>query len=268
MAEMTESMLQEEALRTLQRLEQRLENDESSNAPAGQPPTFNPQSNATPTASVHAEEPDMLNSTENEPLTSSTTLAASKMIPSWMSDAKQRFELVFAAPDHKSVVALWLQFEELLGYPVDRKIRLTNQLRPQQLSDWMQRHRLWDKAPPVEKASEFGAVWKGWWKALQPEWRIAGDGSWPLIRDGPAGEVWSKLLKGGSNRFVLVLLSLSWWMMREKDETRKTAESSSALDDVEWALNKMVQMLRAQREQKGDEGESVSEDPNMRPMKR
>ena len=60
-------------------------------------------------------------------------------------------------------------------------------------------------------------------------------------------------------------------MMREKDESRKTAESSSACADVHWVLEQMVQMLRAQCEQGGegeeDEGED-EEDPNTRPKKR
>ena len=187
-----------------------------------------------------------------------------------MIDARERFESVFTASNQKNIIELWLEFEELLGYPEDWKIRLTKDSRPQQLSDWMQRHRLWDKAPPMDKASEFGATWKGWWKVLQPEWRIPdNDGDCQWARDGPANEGWPKLLKGGGNGFVLVLLSLSWWMMREKDETRKTDKSSSAFQDVEWVLQQMVQVLRAQREQGGggeDEGED--EDPNTRPRKR
>jgi hypothetical protein len=282
-----ESALQEEALRACQRLEQQLNDSDANNVPAGQIPASNPQltspdvqptntpmptdmassqiSTIESTTPVHAEAPEMPSGAQNESLASSITQSTSKMIPSWMEDAKRRFELVFAASNHKSVIGLWLEFEALLSYPADRKTRLTNQSRPQQLSDWMQRHRVWDKAPPVEKASEFGAMWRAWWKILQPEWRITDGTGWPLVRDGPAGEVWPNLLKGGGNGFVLVLLSLSWWMMRERDETRNTVESSSALADVEWALGKMVQVLRAQREQV--EGEE-DEDPNTRPTKR
>jgi hypothetical protein len=108
---------------------------------------------------------------------------------------------------------------------------------------------------------------------LQPEWRIPDDDvhQWPLVRDLPQNERWQKLVKGGRNGFVLVLLSLTWWMMREKDESRKTVESSSsAFADVQWVLEQMIQVLRAQREQ-GREGEDEredEEDPNTRPKKR
>ena len=221
--------------------------------------------NVTSTESADAP-PDMLSISPKEPS------ANLKTIPSWMTDARKRFESVFTAANEKPIIELWLEFEELLGYPDDRKIRLTKDLRPQQLSDWMQRHRLWDKAPPMDKASEFGAMWKAWWKTLQPEWRIPDDDphQWPLVRDLPLNEQWQKLVKGGSNGFVLILLSLTWWMMREKDESRKTVESSSAFADVQWVLEQMIQVLRAQREQ-GREGEDEredEEDPNTRPKKR
>jgi hypothetical protein len=217
---------------------------------------------------------------ESMPVAQPTTLATilppnepakpsnSKPIPTWMIDAQSRFELVFSAPKHKPIVQMWLEYEALLGYPEDqRKNRLTNKSRPQQLHDWMQRHRLWDKAPPMDKASEFGALWKGWWTVLQPEWRIID--SWPFARTGPVEEGWKSLMKGGGNGFVLVMLSLSWWMMREKDETRATVESSAAFEDVEWALQQMLQILRARQggdeDSQGMEGEG---DPNTRPKKR
>ena len=99
----------------------------------------------------------------------------------------------------------------------------------------------------------------------------------------PTSEVWPKLLKGGGNGFALVLLSLSWWMMPEKDETRKTTESSSAFEDVEWVLHRMVQLLHDQCEQalggdqhkqsqgvqeQRDNGGEGEDNANTRPKKR
>ena len=104
--------------------------------------------------------------------------------------------MVFSSPKHKPIVAMWLEYEHLLKYPDDtRKNRLTNQSCPQQIGDWMQRHCLWDKAPPMDKLSEFGALWKGWWTVLQPEWCVVD--SWPLAREGPVKEGWENLMKGG-----------------------------------------------------------------------
>jgi hypothetical protein len=268
------------------RLTERINNEQASDVLAGQPPlsanisALNSESTPKTIPPLHISALSNMTSTESadtdmldmSPKATSATSTNLKTIPSWMTDARKRFESVFTAANEKSIVELWLEFEELLGYPDDRKIRLTKDMRPQQLSDWMQRHRLWDKAPPVDKASEFGATWKAWWKTLQPEWRIPDDDAhpWPLVRDLPQNERWQKLVKGGRNGFVLVLLSLTWWMMREKDESRKTVESSSAFADVHWALEQMIQVLRAQHEQ-GREGEDEredEEDPNTRPKKR
>lgn len=273
--------LQNEALQARQRLEQRLEAEQSNGTPSEDCPTGDPSARALDTASAglplnmistnsstNVKSPDTSKPTPNQTHAASAILATARTIPSWMTEAQKRFERVFDAPNHKSIIELWLEFEKLLGYPEDRKIRLTNQSRPQQLSDWMQRHRMWDKAPPVEKASEFGATWRGWWKILQPQWRISDDecgGS--LVRNGPSDEKWSNLLKGGGNGFVLVLLSLSWWMMREKDESRKAEESSSAFEDVQWVLQQMVRVLRTQHEQ-GSEEDDENNDPNTRPTKR
>jgi hypothetical protein len=199
----------------------------------------------------------------------SLKLPDSKHIPAWMLDAQRRFELVFSSEKHKPIIKMWLEYKALLGYPDDsRKNRLTNKSRPQQVYDWMQRHRLWDKAPPMDKSSEFGALWKVWWALLQPEWRIVD--SLPLLRKESVNEGWENLMKGGGNGFVLVILSLSWWMMQEKDETRAIVESSAAFEDVEWALQQMLHILRARREEGDEDGQVVEEevDPNVRPKKR
>jgi hypothetical protein len=186
-----------------------------------------------------------------------------------MLDAQRRFELVFSSEKHKPIINMWFEYEALLGYPDDtRKNRLTNKSRPQQVYDWMQRRRLWDKAPPVDKSSEFGALWKVWWALLQPEWRVVDIG--PLLCKESVHKGWGDLMKGGGNGFVLVILSLSWWMMREKDETRATVESSAAFEDVEWALQQMLHILRARHKEGDEDGQVVEEevDPNVRPKKR
>jgi hypothetical protein len=206
-----------------------------------------------------------ITTSSNEP----PKLLNSKSVPGWMIDAQRRFELVFGSPKLKPIIQMWLEYEALLGYPEDsRKTRLPNKSRPQQVSDWMQRHRLWDKAPPIDKASEFGAMWKGWWISLQPGWRIMD--SWPLAQTGPVEEGWETLMKGGGNGFALILLSLSWWMMREKDETRGATESTAAFEDVQWALQQMLQILRVRHDGGGVDGQGMEDesDGNTRPKKR
>ena len=230
-------------------------------------PTDTP-SNGVQTPPTDAPPSDTTSGGQNNVPIPSITQTILKQAPSWIADAQARFERVFSVPNERPIVSLWLEFEELLGHPEDRKIRLTNEARPQQVSDWMQRHRQWDKAPIMDKASEFGALWKSWWKILQPEWRTANGGSWPLGREKPEVEEWTKLMKGGGNGFLLVLLSLSWWMMREKDESRKTTESSLAFEDVQWVLDQMVHDLRDRRYLRGGDQHDEGEEDDERPKKR
>ena len=285
-----EEALHAEALQKSITLQRRIADDERMGALSDEPPllmNIAPSNPSTPSGDAQPTiNPAPLDTPSEATITgpsASDSSVTDETLPRWMTDARKRFEKVFNAANQKSIVKLWLEFEKLLGYPEDRKMRLTNEMRPQQLSDWMQRHRLWDKAPQMDKASEFGAMWRGWWKVLQPDWRTPNDGDWPLVCDGPTSEGWPKLLKGGGNGFALVLLSLSWWMMREKDETRKTTESSSVFEDVEWVLHRMVQLLRNQREQalggdqrkqsqgvqeQRDDGGEGEDDANTRPKKR
>jgi hypothetical protein len=224
---------------------------------------------ALPTTSAATPPPDTDIPSVATPPNESTKLLNSKPVPEWMVDAQKRFELVFASPKLKPIIQMWYEYEALLGYPEDsRKIKLTNKSRPQQVSDWMQRHRLWDKAPPIDKASEFGAMWKGWWMSLQPGWRVVD--SWPFAQTGPIEEGWEALMKGGGNGFVLILLSLSWWMMRERDETRGMTESTTAFEDVQWALQQMLQILRVRRNRGEVDGQDMEDegDMNTRPKKR
>jgi hypothetical protein len=109
------------------------------NIPQSNPPA--PSGDARPTINPAALDTPY-EATITGPSDASDRSATDEILPMWMTDARKRFEKVFHAANQKSIIKLWLEFEKLLGYPEDRKSRLTNEMRPQQLSDWMQRHRM------------------------------------------------------------------------------------------------------------------------------
>jgi hypothetical protein len=148
-----------------------------------------------------------------------------------MTDAQKHFKLVFGTLKQKPIIQMWPEYEVLLGYPDDpQKNQHKNKLYPQHVYDWMQRHCIWGKVPLIDNASEFEALWKGWWSVLQLDWHVID--SWLLSHEGPVKESWHDLMKSRGNGFVLILLSLLWWMMREKDKMW-VVESSVAFEDVE-----------------------------------
>jgi hypothetical protein len=66
-------------------------------------------------------------------------------------------------------------------------------------------------------------------------------------------------MKGGLNGYLLVLLSLSWWLAVADTDSKRNI-CISTLDDVEWVLQQMVNILgkRSEVESDGceDEGEA------------
>lgn len=175
-----------------------------------------------------------------------------KDLPPWMVPARDALNIAFAKTDQGRIAQLWCKFELLIGKQ-EGKVRLTTRGRPQQIPDWMQRHRLYDKTPLIPNPSAFGFVWRAWWKTMQPGWRVEG-GEWPLSRQTAVNEAWTEIMKGGQNGFVLVLLSLSWWLAATESE-KDRQDCLSALEDVDWVLQQLVDVLLERQEVSEDEGD-------------
>lgn len=81
---------------------------------------------------------------------------------------------------------------------------------------------------------------------MQPKTRNCD--SWPFDRKVDKAEEWCELLKGGANGFMLIPLSLVWWMDAPQVVSERE-ECLQALADVAWVLEEMVVMLRARSEE-------------------
>ena len=171
---------------------------------------------------------------------------------------RDMFSEAFRLTEHTDLAALWCEFETLLGPQDSKKVKLTTTGRPQELADWIQRRQPLESPPPINDASMFGECWRAWWKSMQPVTR-GGEG-WPLERTVEVSEEWSKLLKGGLNGFMLVPLTIVWWM-KAPQVVSKREECLQALADVAWVLEEMVTMLRARRE-------DIDQEEDQRPHKR
>ena len=94
----------------------------------------------------------------------------------------------------------------------------------------------------------------GWWKALQPAWRIKPDGSFG--RDIPASEDWQSLKKGGSAGIYTIVMGLSWWI--QSLAGHEDVDAWLIVDDLSWVLRQMydparVITKRSREVQDGDE---------------
>lgn len=83
-------------------------------------------------------------------------------------------------------------------------------------------------------AQTFGSSFMAWWIALQPEWRVAEDGSFNY--NVPNDEDWSVLHKGGTAGLYIVVVALSWWV-RSLTSEDDSVRAWGAVRDVQWVID-------------------------------
>ncbi len=118
--------------------------------------------------------------------------------------------------------------------------------RPKAITAWTCRtERLPDDAPDFDVA-DFGDEMRRWWSTLMPKWRYplgstdAAKDKWPLQRNLPDSESWSKVRKVGPNGLFLVLLGLAWWKSATAAGQGARREYSSVVEDVAWVVSNIV----------------------------
>jgi hypothetical protein len=164
----------------------------------------------------------------------------------WLDESGEYLLGVFT--DSPELIELWVELETTWKV-TDGKQRLATKHRPPEIALWISRTRSYANLPTIENCVEYGSLWRGWWKLLQPEWRVEEDSDWPLSREVPDGEKWESLSKGGANGLFVVLMSLSWWVEQAKDH-REKREAESAVEDVQWVLEQIHEAMEG--DDKGD----------------
>ena len=94
---------------------------------------------------------------------------------------------------------------------------------------------------------EYHQSWKTWWTGIQPGWRKAPDGTLMCPTDVSETREWPQTSIGGPNGFLIIVLTLAWWIRGLQDDW-KDAALSWAVDDVFWALSEMTSSLRVRQE--------------------
>jgi len=81
-----------------------------------------------------------------------------------------------------------------------------------------------------------------WWIALQPEWRIADDGSFNY--ETPTDEDWHVLHKGGKTGLYTVVVALLWWVGAFKLTLEiPSFHAWTVVHDVQWVINQIYTKL-------------------------
>lgn len=89
-------------------------------------------------------------------------------------------------------------------------------------------------------AKEFRSVFKAWWIAIQPSWRLANDSSFNY--KAPKDEDWRVLHKGGSAGLYTVVVVLLWWI-RSLGPKSLSFRAWTAVRDVHWVIEEITYEL-------------------------
>ncbi|KAJ7806503.1 hypothetical protein B0H13DRAFT_1669770, partial [Mycena leptocephala] len=125
------------------------------------------------------------------------------------------------------MVGLWWGLERSTGFASSPKGFATKG-RPKEVAYWVKCAR--KGSPNIENVGAFVADWKGWWKGINPEWRIARDGTLRRTEEGP----WDTMKVPGANGFLSVLVCLKWW----KDAGGE-GDWADSVADVTWVLERL-----------------------------
>jgi hypothetical protein len=94
-----------------------------------------------------------------------------------------------------------------------------------------------------------------WWIAIQPEWRMAEDGSFKY--EAPKDEDWSVLHKGGTAGLYTVVVALSWWVRVLTPEI-SSFRAWAAVRDVQWVIDQICTKFTPARGKKRQREEAPS----------
>ncbi|KAJ7721199.1 hypothetical protein DFH07DRAFT_760601, partial [Mycena maculata] len=113
------------------------------------------------------------------------------------------------------------------------KVTLSNEGRPEEVGTWIK--YVQKGILTIENGQAFAEKWENWWRALNPDWRVAEDGT-PLREERGA---WDKMEAPGANGFLGVLACLKWWKLKV-DIADGDKRWAAAVADVMWVLSRMV----------------------------
>ncbi|KAJ7123329.1 hypothetical protein C8R46DRAFT_928220, partial [Mycena filopes] len=129
----------------------------------------------------------------------------------------------------KEGVSLWWKLEASTEFATSVK-GFGTEGRPGAVHTWIKNAR--KKKPVIKNMERLAEEVEGWWKRVNPGWRLVDD---ELITD-PLGGDWEAMRQRGANGFLGVLIALKWWREAEGE----TKEWRAIFDDVVWVMGVLI----------------------------
>ncbi|KAJ7025305.1 hypothetical protein C8F04DRAFT_1269332 [Mycena alexandri] len=149
-----------------------------------------------------------------------------KAAPKWAVDGKASLENGTEGwgGEWMKVTGLWWALEKSTQFASSG---FSTNGRPTEIGHWVKCVR--KGTPNIGDVGAFASSWQGWWKRINPKWRVAADG---VLMQAEQGE-WTELEKLGVNGFLSVLIALRWWK-----EVGGDADWAKSVADVTWVLER------------------------------
>ncbi len=195
------------------------------------------------------------------------TISRDPTLPPWMTHALDCFEKLPIVNGWVELVNVWLVFERAMGFPNGKvRLMLASTLRiskthtdiyviqarshwisasgrPQEVSNWINAGRHFNKLPQLASVPTFVANWKAWWLSLQPRCRVQGRVDWPPRRQKPdKNEDWNLVQRGGCNGMFVVIWCLALWISH-LPVGATDPDVCSAIADVHWTYSTIISSL-------------------------
>ncbi|KAJ7024987.1 hypothetical protein C8F04DRAFT_968329, partial [Mycena alexandri] len=134
-------------------------------------------------------------------------------------------------------VDLWWVYEKRANFVGAAKGKGTK-VRPKEVSGWISRARSGGPSPAIIDVFSFASRWWTWWEEINPAWRARmGNVAKRLAKEGEGD--WDSVASTGPNGLLNILICLRWWYDALCGDEGGMAEWKEALEDVEWALERI-----------------------------
>ncbi|KAF9536463.1 hypothetical protein CPC08DRAFT_731593, partial [Agrocybe pediades] len=155
----------------------------------------------------------------------------------WLKKSLQLLQSKDLGPRWTILLEDWQKFEQLHGFSGDLKLKATS--RPSIIGDWIQRARSVSWDPPIPNVAQFGGQMSTWWTALQPSWRLDGNGELDFtLTNGN----WDCLRAPGQNGLLSVIAGLFFWGVKCQNAKKSATQEHWArmVDDFIVVCNGLI----------------------------
>ena len=133
------------------------------------------------------------------------------------------------------LVKLWATFEEKEGFEEWKKLGMKG--RPAFIAEWIRYACSPTWCPSITDVPALEISFQAWWKGLQPDWRMSGDGS--TVLDKMDGD-WDQLRRPGLNGIHSIIACLFYWGHKAQENTEHCVGWASAVEDCILVLKQVL----------------------------